>query len=366
MNEQDYRNLFHQVNPDPGVVDALCARSAPRRKKGLRPVLAAALCAALVLSVTNYSAIAAGVQQVLGYVAGIGAVAEPDGLLVQAEPIRWDIEEEQETWLIENALLRDGVLYVQAAALSKRPAEHVHQSGNRQAQLKLEVYVDGTPLQSVFFAVDGKTYPSNYTQHSTFTNFGDSDTANVDYYWEQRFASEGYQSYADFMQWSFQVPEEWEEGPFEIRLSEYQVPESFTYTDTLEMARPELLNRIQSTREIGEGTATVLVSADGRSAALYGELNPEKVEENEYLVQIMADHGIDFVDEAGNRYPGTVRPLNYGNSFMPEYCLLQEPEEPIVRVEISDIRYNIGSGSLGDQRFPSYTNLNWVIELPAK
>lgn len=366
MNEQDYRNFFHQVNPDPGLVDALCARSAPRRKKGLRPVLAAALCAALVLSVTNYSAIAAGVQQVLGYVAGIGAVAEPDGLLVQAEPIRWDIEEEDETWLIENALLRDGVLYVQAAALSKRPAEHVHQSGNRQAQLKLEVYVDGTPLQSVFFAVDGKTYPSNYTQHSTFTNFGDSDTANVDYYWEQRFAAEGYQSFTDFMQWSFQVPEGWEEGPFEVRLSEYQVPESFTYTDTLEMARPELLNRIQSTREIGEGTATVLVSADGRSAALYGELNPEKVEENEYLVQIMADHGIDFVDEAGNRYPGTVRPLNYGNSFMPEYCLLQEPEAPIVRVEISDIRYNIGSGSLGDQRFPSYTNLNWVIELPAK
>ena len=183
MNEQDYRNLFHRVNPDPGLVDALCARSAPRRKKGLRPVLAAALCAALVLSVTNYSAIAAGVQQVLGYVAGIGAVAEPDGLLVQAEPIRWDIEEEQETWLIENALLRDGVLYVQAAALSKRPAEHVHQSGNRQAQLKLEVYVDGTPLQSVFFAEDGKTYPSNYTQHSTFTDFGASDAANVDYYW---------------------------------------------------------------------------------------------------------------------------------------------------------------------------------------
>ena len=56
-----------------------------------------------------------------------------------------------------------------------------------------------------------------------------------------------------------------------------------------------------------------------------------------YLAQGMSDEEVaqrtqhpielvDFVDEAGNRYPGTVRPLNYGNSFMPEYCLLQEPE----------------------------------------
>ena len=37
MNEQDYRNFFHQVNPDPGLVDALCARSAPRRKRDYAP-----------------------------------------------------------------------------------------------------------------------------------------------------------------------------------------------------------------------------------------------------------------------------------------------------------------------------------------
>lgn len=365
MNEQDYRHIFHQVHPDPAQVDALCAQTAaPRRKgRGVRPILAAALCAALVLCLTNYSAIAAGVHGIIAYVSGVGAVAQSAGMLVQGEPIRWDIEEEQETWIIEGSLLRDGVLYVHAASLSKLPAEHVHQSGSRHAQLKLEVSVNGTPLQSISFGPEGETFRSNYTRQSAYENFSSSGASYGNDYWQQRFAAGGYVSYAGFLLWSFQVPEDLREGPFQLTLSEYQVPESFTYTDTLVMARPELVNMVQSTRNIGEGAVTLLVSAGGRSAALYGELDPEAVQKGEYLVQLTSDHGVCFVDEAGNRYQGVVRPLNYGNGFMPEYCLLQEPEAPIVRVELSDIRYNIG-GARSGQRYPGYTDLDWTVSVP--
>lgn len=60
-----------------------------QKRWGWRRVGAIAACAVVVLGVLNYSALAAGVERAVQYLAGLGAVEEQVGLLVLEEPLEW-------------------------------------------------------------------------------------------------------------------------------------------------------------------------------------------------------------------------------------------------------------------------------------
>ena len=67
---------------------------------------AIAACAAVVLGVLNYSALAAGVERAVQYLAGLGAVEEQVGLLVLEEPLEWT----EGDWSYRLRAIQDGEL----------------------------------------------------------------------------------------------------------------------------------------------------------------------------------------------------------------------------------------------------------------
>lgn len=355
MNEQDYRHIFHQITPDPDQVDALCAqvRTPRQTRRDLRLPVAAALCAALILCAANSSAIAAGVQQMLRYVSGIGAVAEPGGLLVQTEPLRLD--QGNRTYVVENAALDHSVLTIPVEVLSRDPELSRNGGGRRnQLGLRISVDLDGVPLERIILS--DTPIPTNSVLHIPFAPLSDL------LYLSQRYGLEGYASGCS-SNMTFYLPQENPDGLFTITLEDINTDTSVT--GSFRLASPEVVHTAVESRPVGEGVITALADLDGRRVSLYGVLDPERIREDEYLVQVSA-WDVWFVDEFGNRYSGVERWSPVTRYRSPEVLLLSEPAGRIVQIEVDNLSYNIASQSPHtEQRYPTYENLHWVIDLPA-
>lgn len=138
MTEENYRALFDRVSPSLDLVeDTLAAAERPRRK-GIpaRRLAAALVCLALVLGVSNYQALAAGLQKMIRFFAGAGAADAP--VMVVEEADRWT----EGDWLCQlDGVSQRDYLLLELYLVSPELEEH------ELATRELQVYADGVPLE---------------------------------------------------------------------------------------------------------------------------------------------------------------------------------------------------------------------------
>ena len=88
------------------------ARRIPWRRLG-----ALAACLALILCLTNYQALATGVQTLIRYFSGVGAAETGADLRIQDGELEFELS--GRTYLISGAYARDGFLFVPLEVVSR-------------------------------------------------------------------------------------------------------------------------------------------------------------------------------------------------------------------------------------------------------
>lgn len=341
---------------------ALTEEAVAARRRGrapLRRLAALAACAGLVLGLMNYQALAAGAERVFRYFLGVGAAEQEESLLIQGESL--SAENRETLFLIEGAYQRDGLLTLPLDVLSR--SEAPGQVWDRQ-KFRISVYgAGGEELTHVMRTSEGEV-----VELAGVAGVGRIDRLdpleNSLSWLKQAYLPQGYASAASRV-FVMKVPRG-EMGPYTFRVEAYSVSGGWgevLWSGTLELDTPRAVDVTQASREIGVGTVTALVGAEGQSVAFYGELNPRHTGDGDRLVQLSVPQ-VWFVDEAGNRYEGYMRRYAASEEYLPELRLAGEPEGRIVAIEVTGVEYNIFHGDGEGQSHPVYDSLSWVIELP--
>ena len=364
MTEQDYRRLFDRVAPGPELVERTIKAAEggvrPRRRAPLRRLAALAACVGLVLGLFNYQALAAGAERVLHYFFGVGAAEQEESLLIQEEAL--SMENRENLFLIVGAYQRDGLLTVPLDVLSR--SETPDRVWDRQ-KFRMTVYgADGEKLPCVVRTAEGElTEVANSGRVEDFSPLEGWLSWLSQTYLPQGYANGG--SMACLMK----VPQG-QTGPYTFEVEAYSISDGWgevLWSGTLALDTPQALDSFQTSWELGEGTVTALVAANGHSVAFYARLDPERTEAGEYLVQLVVPE-VWFVDEEGNRYQGYMRRYTLAEEYLPEFRLVGEPEGEIVAIEVEQVGYSIARTTRpldSDERqyYPVYKELDWVISL---
>lgn len=297
--------------------------------KHIRRFAALAACAVLIVGALNFGAIAAGVQKMWQYVIGIGAVeaGKHVDLTVQQGEIKFD--DGERTYVIAGAYNLNGRLYLPIDTYSKvEESESITLStalscnGERYAALTIanllgpDVMLDA-PTSSAPF--------SDLREWGVPTRAYETDT----YLKEYRAVAES----AFWFEIGDATP------PYTLSLTD--VTGEKTWNLTLELAVSEVVDAIESDRETEQLNVTALVAKDGSRVTLLGELRPDAVPENSWVLNLRGS--VVFVDELGNRSAGIDSGSLRGGvaaEWIPEMPLPGK----VVRVEITAVNcaYAIG------------------------
>ena len=106
LDENDLMDLTEEA------MISSAARPIPWRRLG---VLAA--CLALILCLTNYQALATGIQTLIRYFSGVGAAETGADLRIQEGELEFELS--GRTYLISGAYARDGILFVPLEVVSR-------------------------------------------------------------------------------------------------------------------------------------------------------------------------------------------------------------------------------------------------------
>ena len=235
------------------------ARRIPWRRLG-----ALAACLALILFLTNYQALATGVQTLIRYFSGVGAAETGADLRIQEGELEFELS--GRTYLISGAYARDGILFVPLEVVS-RSEERLNGSNYQNLYVKMEVSQKGQALagSNPFLSLsDNGSYSTG--QYTALTRKRISfSPLQEDQYLGWRYLREGYQTYAQAV---FTYEAANPDGSYTLQVEDYltnQVREV-----ELTLAPPEEIAAICEQRTVDEVQVTALVSADGRRLSLYG------------------------------------------------------------------------------------------------
>lgn len=351
------------------LTEEAMAHPARPARRVWRRAAAVAACLALVVCLANFGAIAAGVERLFRYVAGVGAVPEESLILVQEEPIEWTYDGRK---YVVRARQQNGHIMVELDVLSKQV--EVDRFGDPLVQYyKIDVLAGDTPLTYGYYDRRNgwETYENRSGGGACFYPLPGAG-GMLD---ERRYFEAGYNTMA-YRDDAFEVAQQPEEG-YTLRVEEL-INSDMVMEIPLRLVEPAAISAVTDTLTLEEGTVTALVSSDGTSVTFGFE--PVQLPEDTYLNQLFVNE-VTFKDEFGNSYQGEYRNLRSGAgaAFMSELVLTQEPEGKITTVEIQgltiiyaewqeepEITMEDGVRVVNHWKWPSVTrdNLNWVIELP--
>ena len=335
----------------------------PRRGRvPLRRLAALAACAALVLGLANYPALAAGAERVFRYILGVGAAETSASLLVQGEGISHG--DGDFLYLIDGAYQRDGVLTVPLDVVSRN---WISDEEEVQLSYRLTIYsAGGEKLTQVEPVGDGtgEVFRAAGAQPYDLRSFETTSDWLSQTYQPQGYVSGG-------SGWHMAAVPQGESGPYTFEVDAYTSDGWWRGTvwkgDVLELDTPQAVEATEASRTFAEGTVTALVGADGRSVSFYGELAPQLAARGEELIQLVIP-AVWFVDEAGNRWESNLLDWPVSEEYWPEFRLAEQMEGEIVAIEVNEVYFNIvrtdqPQDSPQRQYMPDYNDLGWVIDL---
>lgn len=327
------------------LTEEAMAHPARPARRVWRRAAAVAACLALVVCLANFGAIAAGVERLVRYVSGVGAVAPEEQILLQEEPAEW--EHSGSTYRVQGAYQMDGYVYLTVEVMS----DNVDTACTLWAQLRQ----DGEVLP-VYFGVD---WPEDY--ECSTTRFLSVEE------WRQEYRDMGLEFAGQYGKEAlalFSMTFRAGAGSsYELLLRDG--PDGPGTTINLEFTdRTQELRAVQETFAIGEEPVRVSVSEDGRR--VFVEMD-QYTSDGLLIAGLMPTHVI-FTDGAGIRYPGAARyRINWNHPSL-EVILQEEPAAPVTCVEISGMKFateDTARPRSDGERFglQEYDNLGWRIKL---
>ena len=310
----------------------------PRRGRvPLRRLAALAACVGLVLGLVNYQALAAGVQEVYRYFAGIGATTEDgDTLWVLEEPVTWT--EGDWTYQIDGTL-QGGTLELEIQvgtplSLGQMPWYVTQRPGERSLGHRLTLTAGEEVLFDEYHEI---------VLNSTLDALGSS---YYGYRGEQGFRTTGLTVV------SCRMTEPPAEGCVlriggRVGMAEgWEIPISLVLAET-----PPVVSQ---TWTLPEGDITILVAEDGSSLSAYFDSSGWWA----------WPFDIAFIGESGINYPcsnmsGT---FHLDGTELFEAIKPEHMDEPVAAVRIDGV--SVARNTLGDPDHHWYEDLNWIIELP--
>ena len=357
MTEENYRALVDRVSPSLDLVeDTLAAAERPRRK-GIpaRRLAAALVCLALVLGVSNYQALAAGLQKMIRFFAGAGAADAP--VMVVEEADRWT----EGDWLCQlDGVSQRDYLLLELYLVSPELEEH------ELATRELQVYADGVPLEQ------GDQVYSQWLPYDGFISQRQIwvPLVGLDCGPEVAWREEGYHARVH-MPFTYRLPED---RPTQLTYELLDLEGGGSHTGTLTLTPAETQTSYSNSRTFAEGTVTALVSEDGRQLSVYA--HREENDQGQLLTGAsLFHHQVTFIGASGKRYPDAGEGFRSFTSGHVNVQLAAAPswvEEPIVAVEIGAIQLvyeheylwdGPGGGMVWGQDDVTYGDLDWVISL---
>ena len=346
LDENDLMDLTEEA------MTSSAARPIPWRRLG---TLAA--CLALILCLTNYQALATGVQTLIRYFSGVGAAETGADLRIQEGELEFELS--GRTYLISGAYAREGILFVPLEVVS-RSEERLNGSNYQNLYIKMEVSQDGQALagSNPFLSLsDNGSYSTG--QYTALTRKRVSfSPLREEQYLGWRYLPEGYQTYAQAV---FTYEAANPDGSYTLRVEDYltnQVREV-----ELTLAPPEEIAAICEQRTVDEVQVTALVSADGRRLSLYGTMvNTEEWWKS--LVELQAEHiyGVQFMEADGTCHQGIPRrPGGLDGAGYPQEILLTQETGPITAVRIQRIYY--AYDDMDEGLVSQWVDLDWIIPL---
>ena len=310
----------------------------PRRGRvPLRRLAALAACVGLVLGLVNYQALAAGVQEVYRYFAGIGATTEDgDTLWVLEEPVTWT--EGDWTYQIDGTL-QGGTLKLEIQvgtplSLGQMPWYVTRRPGERSLGHRLILTAGEEVLFDEYHEI---------VLNSTLDALGSS---YYGYRREQGFRTTGLTVV------SCRMTEPPAEGCV-LRIGG-RVGMAEGWEIPISLVPAEATAAVEKTWTLPQGDMTILVAEDGSSLSAYFDS--------------LEWHGwpfdITFIGESGINYPcsnmsGT---FHLDGTELFEAIKPEHMDEPVAAVRIDGV--SVARNTLGDPDHHWYEDLNWIIELP--
>lgn len=329
----------------------------PARPLSWRRLGALAACLALILCLTNYQALATGVQTLIRYFSGVGAAETGADLRIQEGELEFELS--GRTYLISGAYARDGFLFVPLEVVS-RSEERLNKNDYQNLYVKLEISQDGQNLagSNPFLDLsDNGSYAAGQYTALTRKRIPFSPLQEEQYLgW--RYLPEGYQSYAQAV-FTYEAANPAER--YTLRVEDYLTDQVMEVELTL--APPEEISAICEQRTVGEIQVTALVSADGRRLSLYGAMaNADEWWKS--LVELQADpiYGVQFLEADGTYHQGLPRrPGGTDGAGYAQEILLTQDTGPITAVRIGRIYY--AYDDMDDGLVSRWVDLDWVISL---
>ncbi len=369
-----------------------------------RRVGAIAACAVVVLGVLNYSALAAGVERAVQYLAGLGAVEEQVGLLVLEEPLEWT----EGDWSYRLRAIQDGE-YVSI----KMDLYSCEEDPNRE-ELSFPTEVEsGKPFSYGGFAWQFTDIPvrGDYCWRVVYNMQllanGEPQRRGVldidqwmdaeihervyDVQIEENDNAIGYVSpveegdilpgieegkhirYEGSIQVMYKVSEQPKEG-YTLYIRDWANRDLWELQ--LSMSTPEKLEYTEDTHTFPQGEVTALVSRDGRQFSFYVDRTLAVNTGEGNLWDVRADSAW-FIGVSGRRYPARQTYGNTAASYMlNEYRAPESMEEPAVSIEIGDLTLETmlvhkAISDTGEVQWTRgytntypYSDVNWVIDIP--
>lgn len=316
------------------------ARPIPWRRLG-----ALAACLALILCLTNYQALATGVQTLIRYFSGVGAAEQGTQVLVLDAPLTWT----DDTWTYHlNAYQAGAYLFVQMEYLSTELEQGADIS-------------DGVPD----YDLQAELLPPTDWDASWLPQKKALDRCSASYedlnHWESpegaALREAGYRTYGSHSN-LFQV------GAFSSNNYRFRITftnssaskgyQTFTYEKELNLVPGKAEATVSDSRTFPEGTITVLVSKDCSGVTNFVDWSPE-------LTGDSSIHALDlqFIGASGKQYPA-----GFHNTYLEDFAHVEyyprfPVDEPIAAVEITGVLFEDPSGAWQH----NYENLNWIIPL---
>lgn len=328
----------------------------PARPLSWKRLLALAACLALILCLTNYQALATGVQTLIRYFSGVGAAETGANLRIQEGELEFELS--GRTYLISGAYAQDGFLFVPLEVVS-RSEERIN-NGYQNLYVKLEASQDGQSLTGgnpFLDLADNGSYAAGQYTALTRKRIPFSPLEEEQYLgW--RYLPKGYQTYAQTV---FTYEAVNSADSYTLRVEDYLTDQVMEVE--LALAPPEEISALCEQRTVGEVQVTALVSADGRRLSLYGTM----VKEEEWwksLVELQAEpiYGVQFLEADGTCHQGLPRrPGGTDRAGYAQEILLTEDTGPITDVRIGRIYY--AYDDMDEGLVNRWVDLDWVISL---
>ena len=350
---------------------------------------AIAACAAVVLGVLNYSALAAGADKLVRYLTGLGAVEEGVGVYVQPAPLEWTSGDW--TYCVE-AIQYAGTISVDVNQTSTKNEPQLdgglladeNQEGWTDITYRLELLVDGEALkQAVRFMNGNDEYNALFNERF----YGKLDANCRLYQIEEKWIEEGW------------LPAEWMPegtrcyGTTSMSYAAKETPaESYClrastldgqvlWEQPLKLVPADEQSAFTERRALPSGgEVLILVGGDGRSLSLYTDRNVV-IDSLGNRVWNVEPQKLFFVGASGKEYPADTRSIFQFD--LVEYTAPAEMEEPVIAIRIASAsvtnalyheiasKFMLENGEtvryMDRQLVPIrfyYEDLDWLIELP--